>query len=36
MLPQLIDQFTPQGEVPGNNDDMVAQALALLTKSKMG
>ena len=36
MLPQLIDKFTPSGEVPGNHDDMVAQALALLTKSKVG
>ena len=36
MLPQIIDKFTPQGEVPDNNDDMVAQALALLTKSKTG
>jgi uncharacterized protein YidB (DUF937 family) len=36
MLPQLIDKFTPNGEVPANHDDMVAQALALLTKSKTG
>jgi uncharacterized protein YidB (DUF937 family) len=36
MLPQLIDKFTPNGEVPDNHNDMVAQALALLTKSKAG
>ncbi len=32
MLPQLIDQLTPNGEVPDNHDDMVAQALAMLQK----
>jgi len=32
MLPQLVDSFTPNGHVPENNNDMVAQALALLTK----
>jgi uncharacterized protein YidB (DUF937 family) len=36
MLPQIIDKFTPQGEVPDNDNDMVAQAMALLTKSKVG
>jgi uncharacterized protein YidB (DUF937 family) len=36
MLPQLIDKFTPDGEVPDNQNDLVAQALALLTKSKVG
>src|SRR4051812_42944840 len=34
MLPQLIDQFTPNGQVPGNHDDLVTQAMALLTKAK--
>jgi uncharacterized protein YidB (DUF937 family) len=34
MLPQIVDKFTPQGQVPDNDNDMVAQALALLTKSK--
>ena len=34
VLPQILDKLTPQGEVPDNHDDMVAQALALLTKSK--
>ena len=34
MLPQIIDHFTPNGELPSDHDDKVAQALALLTKSK--
>ena len=32
MLPQLIDGMTPHGQVPDDHNDMVAQALALLTK----
>ena len=28
MLPQLIDQFTPNGEIPDNHHDVVAQALS--------
>jgi uncharacterized protein YidB (DUF937 family) len=36
VLPQLIDQFTPHGQVPDNHGDMVEQALALLTKSRTG
>jgi uncharacterized protein YidB (DUF937 family) len=32
MLPQLIDRMTPHGQVPDDHNDMVAQALALLTK----
>ena len=36
MLPQLIDKFTPEGQVPDDQDDMVAKALALLTKAKTG
>ena len=36
MLPQLIDKFTPNGQVPDNHNDMVAQALALLTNAKTG
>jgi len=34
MLPQLIDQMTPHGQVPENHNDMVSQALAMLTKSR--
>jgi uncharacterized protein YidB (DUF937 family) len=36
MLPQIIDQMTPQGQVPANSNDLVAQAMAMLTKSKLG
>jgi uncharacterized protein YidB (DUF937 family) len=36
MLPQLIDRFTPNGEVPDNQNDVVAQALAILTQTKTG
>jgi uncharacterized protein YidB (DUF937 family) len=32
MLPQLIDKMTPHGQVPDDHNDMVTQALALLTK----
>jgi uncharacterized protein YidB (DUF937 family) len=34
MLPQVIDKLTPSGTIPDNHNDMVEQALALLTKSK--
>ncbi len=33
MLPQMIDKMTPQGQVPDDQQDIVAEALALL-KSK--
>ncbi|MET0682796.1 MAG: YidB family protein [Casimicrobiaceae bacterium] len=36
VLPQLIDRFTPDGNVPDNHNDMVEQALALLTQKKTG
>ena len=36
VLPQLIDQFTPNGEVPDNHEDIVAQALAMLSQKKTG
>jgi len=36
MLPQLIDKFTPDGAVPDDHNDMVAQALAILTRTKTG
>ncbi len=32
LLPQVIDRMTPQGQVPGDHSDIVAQALDLLTK----
>ena len=34
MLPQVIDQFTPNGEIPDNHDDIVAQALAMLSQKR--
>ncbi len=36
VLPQLIDQMTPQGQVPQGSGDLVAQALAILNQSKTG
>lgn len=36
MLPQLIDQMTPQGQVPQGSGDLVSQALAILNQSKTG
>jgi uncharacterized protein YidB (DUF937 family) len=36
VLPQLIDQFTPNGEVPDGQDDIVAQALAMLSQKRTG
>ena len=36
VLPQLIDKCTPNGNVPDNHNDMVEQALALLTQKKTG
>jgi uncharacterized protein YidB (DUF937 family) len=34
MLPQIIDRFTPQGQIPDNHGDLVAQALSMLQKSR--
>jgi uncharacterized protein YidB (DUF937 family) len=34
VLPQLIDRLTPQGAVPDNQSDLVAQALSLLQKTR--
>jgi uncharacterized protein YidB (DUF937 family) len=36
MLPQLIDQMTPHGQVTGESNDMVAQAMAILNRSRTG
>ena len=35
ILPQIVDRMTPQGQVPSEQDDPVAQALAML-KAKRG
>ena len=32
MLPQMIDRMTPQGQVPADHNDIVAQALELLNR----
>ena len=32
VLPQLIDHLTPNGQVPDDHSDMLAQALSALTK----
>ena len=32
VLPQLINHLTPTGQVPDNHSDMLAQAMAMLTK----
>jgi len=32
LLPQMVDRMTPQGQVPADHDDIVAQALELLNK----
>jgi uncharacterized protein YidB (DUF937 family) len=32
VLPQVIDRMTPHGRVPDNHNDIVAQALEMLTK----
>jgi uncharacterized protein YidB (DUF937 family) len=36
VLPQLIDKLTPNGAVPDDRDNVVAQTLAMLTRSKPG
>ena len=36
ILPQLIDQLTPHGRVPDDQNDPVAQALAMLQKTRTG
>jgi len=33
-LPKLIDSMTPTGQIPANDGDLVAQALALLQKGR--
>jgi len=33
-LPQVVDQMTPGGQIPADNNDLVAQALAILQKGR--
>jgi uncharacterized protein YidB (DUF937 family) len=32
MLPDVVDQMTPQGQIPDNSDDLVSQVLANLQR----
>jgi len=32
VLPQLINHLTPAGQVPDNHNDLLAQAMSMLTK----
>ncbi len=34
LLPDVVDQMTPQGQIPDNDNDLVAQTLALLQKGR--
>ncbi len=34
MLPGVVDQMTPQGQVPDDHNDLVSQALAMLQKGR--
>ena len=34
VLPQVIDHMTPQGQVPADHDDLVAQTLAILQQKR--
>jgi len=34
VLPGVVDEMTPQGQIPENHSDIVAQALALLQKGR--
>ncbi len=34
MLPQVMDQMTPQGQIPENHGDLVNQALAILREGR--
>jgi uncharacterized protein YidB (DUF937 family) len=33
-LPGVVDEMTPQGQIPENHSDLVAQALAILQKGR--
>jgi uncharacterized protein YidB (DUF937 family) len=33
-LPNVVDQMTPNGEIPAEHNDLVAQALAILQKGR--
>jgi uncharacterized protein YidB (DUF937 family) len=35
-LPQVVDEMTPQGEIPANHSDLVNRALAILQQQRGG
>ena len=36
MLPQVVDEMTPSGQIPANHSDLVNEALAILQKGRGG
>ena len=36
MLPQVVDEMTPAGQIPANHGDLVNEALAILQKGRGG
>jgi uncharacterized protein YidB (DUF937 family) len=36
MLPQVVDQMTPTGQIPENQDDLVNEALTILQRGRGG
>jgi len=34
LLPQIVDKLTPQGSIPANHQDLIAQALSLLQQGR--
>jgi uncharacterized protein YidB (DUF937 family) len=34
VLPAIVDEMTPQGQIPDNHSDLVAQALAILQRGR--
>jgi uncharacterized protein YidB (DUF937 family) len=35
VLPELINQLTPQGQVPANGDEEIAEGLSMLANSEL-
>jgi uncharacterized protein YidB (DUF937 family) len=35
LLPEVINQLTPQGQVPQNGDDEIAQGLSMLANPEL-
>jgi len=34
VLPRIVDEMTPQGQIPDNHNDLVAQALSILQRGR--